>query len=119
MAPAELTAQPVQTKFFKRGVTKLESNSRPVVATAKSSRKAISSNKAETNLDLQRPVVSDKVDKKLAKSKSTSSSSSSSSSKKDSEIIELSTRLAVTEISPENTETKDTRPKRTTRSTRK
>lgn len=118
MAPAELTAQPVQTKFFKRGVTKLESNSRPVVATAKSSRKAISSNKAETNLDLQRPVVSDKVDKKLAKSKSTSSSSSSSS-KKDSEIIELSTRLAVTEISPENTETKDTRPKRTTRSTRK
>lgn len=117
MAPAELTAQPVQTKFFKRGVTKLESNSRPVVATAKSSRKAISSNKAETNLDLQRPVVSDKVDKKLAKSKSTSSSSSSS--KKDSEIIELSTRLAVTEISPENTETKDTRPKRTTRSTRK
>lgn len=117
MAPAELTAQPVQTKFFKRGVTKLESNSRSVVATAKSSRKAISSNKAETNLDLQRPVVSDKVDKKLAKSKSTSSSSSSS--KKDSEIIELSTRLAVTEISPENTETKDTRPKRTTRSTRK
>ncbi|XP_057379312.1 uncharacterized protein LOC130701372 [Daphnia carinata] len=113
MPPPESTA--VQKKFFKRGVTKVESNSRPVVTTAKSSRKAVSTNKAETNLDLQRPLVSDKAEQKLAKSKSTSSSST----KKDSEIIELSSRLAVTKISPENTETKDTRPRRTTRSTRK
>lgn len=100
LPPPALTIQPVEKKLFKRGASKVKSNIQPVVTRPKSSRKAITTIK-ETEPETE------------------SVKCKSISSKKELEVIELSSRLAVTKLGTENTETKDTRPKRTTRSTRK
>ena len=111
-----MNVQPIEKPQSKREAPKAESsqedlNHRPTVAPKVYARKTTRKVAAVESDPEPEPVAISKIDKKISKSKTTSTSK-----KDDLGEGELSNRLAATKIS---TEVVESRPKRTTRSTRK